>query len=109
MGRRERDRERGRAGKGGTRRWWVAGTLAVALSLVLGFFLADWVRGRADGRGAFSAPARVGAVEVPATRIDLGRVKLDRWVYPTFRLRNVSDERVAFTIPPPGVQTLEGC
>jgi hypothetical protein len=107
MGRRDSGRQRGRARKRGRRRWWAAGAVAAALILTLVLFVKGRDGGQADGSGA--APVRVGAVEVPATLIELGRVRLDRWVYPTFRLRNVSGEPVAFTIPPPGVQTLEGC
>ncbi len=66
--------------------------------------------GGKDGvQGTPSDPRQVGPVEAAATRIDLGRVSLGRWVSPTFRLSNVSAEPVAITIPRQGVEVLEGC
>jgi hypothetical protein len=83
--------------------------LAVAIVVVGLLLLSNMGRDKDVVSVAQSGPERVGPLEVSATSIDLGRVPLDRWVNPTFLLRNVSEGPVTITIPRAGVETLEGC
>lgn len=89
--------------------WWVAGALVVAMILVLTLVVLGRGGEQDSTRVSPSGLQRVGPLEVSATRIDLGQVPLAMWVNPTFRLRNVSAEPVAITIPEQGVEPVEGC
>ncbi len=112
---RGRKRQIDRYGRGRRRQWrlgvswWIVGAVGALLIVVVLVVVGNLGRGQDGGSGTPSHPAQVGPVEAAATRIDLGRVPLDRWVSPTFRLNNVSQEPVAITIPKEGVETLEGC
>ncbi len=89
--------------------WWVVGGLTVAVVVTALAVVSNLGRGGDGVNITSSGPQQVGPLEVSATRLDLGRVSLGRWVNPTFRLRNLGVEPVAITIPGQGVETLEGC
>lgn len=108
--RREQTRGRGRRRLQRPRiSWWVVGAVGVVLIVIAMAVVGN--RGQdADETNIMSpGPQQVGPVAASATKIDLGRVPLDRWVNPTFRLSNLGVESVAVTIPRQGVETLEGC
>ena len=88
---------------------FAVGALGMVVVVALLMVVSGLGKGTDGGQGTLFDPLRVGPVEASATRIDLGRVPLDRWVNPTFHLRNLGTEPVAITIPRQGVETLEGC
>ena len=89
--------------------WWALGIFGGA-AVVAVIAVLSRLGGDTDGAElTTSEPRQVGSVSAAVTRIDLGRVPLDRWVNPSFRLRNVSAEPVSITVPKEGVEALEGC
>jgi len=52
---------------------------------------------------------RVGAIEAFPARFELGDQPINKWVNPTFKLKNVGDTAMTVTLDRGSVKVLEGC
>lgn len=97
------------------RRWFWPSFVGFAVAAVVALIVAlQFTEGGSSDGPLITAPPdqpplRVGALAVSPARFDLGDVPLNKWVRPTFELRNVGDKPVTVTVSGWGIKTLEGC
>lgn len=98
-----------------TSRWVWASLAVVGVVIVALLILATRLGGgsSSESQAITAAPdaesLRVGAIEAFPARFELGDQPINKWVNPTFKLKNVGDKTMTVTLASGSVKVLEGC